>query len=378
MSTDKFVANHMKKIIILENTYYTVLSLRMEILRHFKDKGYEIYVLSKAEKNDIEILEKQGFHCIPVGTVVLNPIKAVQFFLKLIREIKQIQPDIIFSFTIRPNLFGSIAARLLGLPIVSNVTGTGPLTKDNGFVYRLIRLAYKFAFLRNQRVFFQNEDDYNFFLLNNYVRPNKAILLPGSGVDTEYYSPRPKTKNEFVFLMISRLIKDKGVLDYVYAAELVKKNYPEVKFQLLGPYWKQSTAKNTISEAEVSKWISQGTLDYLGYTLDVRPYIADADCIVLPSYREGCANVLMQGASMSKPLIASDVTGCRNLINDGETGYLCEVRNPESLAGKMTQLYSLAVEKRLEMGKMGREKMIKGYQKKVVLEAYEGEVNLND
>lgn len=368
----------MKKIIILENTYYTVLSLRMEILRHFKDKGYEIYVLSKAEKNDIEILEKQGFHCIPVGTVVLNPIKAVQFFLKLIREIKQIQPDIIFSFTIRPNLFGSIAARLLGLPIVSNVTGTGPLTKDNGFVYRLIRLAYKFAFLRNQRVFFQNEDDYNFFLLNNYVRPNKAILLPGSGVDTEYYSPRPKTKNEFVFLMISRLIKDKGVLDYVYAAELVKKNYPEVKFQLLGPYWKQSTAKNTISEAEVSKWISQGTLDYLGYTLDVRPYIADADCIVLPSYREGCANVLMQGASMSKPLIASDVTGCRNLINDGETGYLCEVRNPESLAGKMTQLYSLAVEKRLEMGKMGREKMIKGYQKKVVLEAYEGEVNLID
>lgn len=378
MSTDKFVANHMKKIIILENTYYTVLSLRMEILRHFKDKGYEIYVLSKAEKNDIEILEKQGFHCIPVGTVVLNPIKAVQFFLKLIREIKQIQPDIIFSFTIRPNLFGSIAARLLGLPIVSNVTGTGPLTKDNGFVYRLIRLAYKFAFLRNQRVFFQNEDDYNFFLLNNYVRPNKAILLPGSGVDTEYYSPRPKTKNEFVFLMISRLIKDKGVLDYAYAAELVKKNYPEVKFQLLGPYWKQSSAKNTISEAEVSKWISQGTLDYLGYTLDVRPYIADADCIVLPSYREGCANVLMQGASMSKPLIASDVTGCRNLINDGETGYLCEVRNPESLAGKMTQLYSLAVEKRLEMGKMGREKMIKGYQKKVVLEAYEGEVNLID
>jgi glycosyltransferase involved in cell wall biosynthesis len=368
----------MKKIIILENTYYTVLSLRMEILRHFKDKGYEIYVLSKAEKNDIEILEKQGFHCIPVGTVALNPIKAVQFFLKLIREIKQIQPDIIFSFTIRPNLFGSIAARLLGLPIVSNVTGTGPLTKDNGFVYRLIRLAYKFVFLRNQRVFFQNEDDYNFFLLNNYVRPNQAILLPGSGVDTEYYSPRPKTKNEFIFLMISRLIKDKGVQDYAYAAELVKMSYPEVKFQLLGPYWKQSTTKNTITEAEVSQWVSQGTLDYLGYTLDVRPFLANADCAVLPSYREGCANVLMQGASMAKPLIATDVTGCRNLVEDGITGYLCEVRNPESLAEKMIQLYNLAEQKRLEMGNMGREKMIKEYQKKIVLNAYEGEVNLND
>jgi glycosyltransferase involved in cell wall biosynthesis len=178
--------------------------------------------------------------------------------------------------------------------------------------------------------------------------------------------------------MISRLIKDKGVQDYAYAAELVKMSYPEVKFQLLGPYWKQSTTKNTITEAEVSQWVSQGTLDYLGYTLDVRPFIANADCAVLPSYREGCANVLMQGASMAKPLIATDVTGCRNLVEDGITGYLCEVRNPESLAEKMIQLYNLAEQKRLEMGNMGREKMIKEYQKKIVLNAYEGEVNLND
>lgn len=364
----------MKKIIILENTYYTVLSLRMEILRHFKSKGYEIYILSKAEKNDIEVLEKEGFHCRPVGTVVLNPIKALLFFLKLTMEIKRIQPTMIFSFTIRPNLFGSIVARLLGLPIVSNVTGTGPLTTDGSLVYRLIRSAYKFAFLKNQRVFFQNEDDYNYFLQNNYVKPKQAALLPGSGVDTDYYSPRPKTEDEFIFLMISRLIKDKGVLDYVHAAELVKKNYPEVKFQLLGPYWKQSTAKNTITEAEVSEWVVQGTLDYLGYTLDVRPYIADADCIVLPSYREGCANVLMQGASMAKPLIATDVTGCRNLINDGETGYLCEVKNPSSLAEKMIQLYLEPTEKRLEMGSKGREKMVNEYQKKIVLEAYDREL----
>jgi glycosyltransferase involved in cell wall biosynthesis len=364
----------MKKIIILENTYYTVLSLRMEILRHFRDKGYEIYVLSKAEKNDIEVLEKEGFHCRPVGTVVLNPIKALLFFLKLTMEIKRIQPTMIFSFTIRPNLFGSIVARLLGLPIVSNVTGTGPLTTDRSLIYRFIRSAYKFAFLKNQRVFFQNQDDYEFFLKSKYVSKDQAKLLPGSGVDTDYYTPRLKTQKEFSFLMVSRLIVDKGVRDYVEAARIVKSTYPEVQFCLLGPYWQQSTSKNTISEAEVKAWEAEGLINYLGYTLDVRPYIADADAIVLPSYREGCANVLMQGASMAKPLIATDVTGCRNLINDGETGYLCEVLNPESLSEKMIQLYTLDEKNRTEMGLKGREKMIKEYQKKIVLEAYEREL----
>ena len=345
----------------------------MEILRHFKDKGYEIYVLSKAEKNNIEILEKQGFHCRPVGTVVLNPIIACQFFFKLIQQIKQIQPDIIFSFTIRPNIFGSLAALFLSIPIVSNVTGTGPLTTDTGLVYRLIRLAYKFAFSKNQRVFFQNQDDYEFFLKNKYINKNQAKLLPGSGVDTDYYLPRPKTQKGFSFLMVSRLIVDKGVRDYIEAAQIVKSKYPEVQFCLLGPYWQQSISKNTITEAEVKTWEEEGIINYLGYTLDVRPYMANVDAIVLPSYREGCANVLMQGASMAKPLIATDVTGCRNLIENGITGYLCEVRNPVSLAEKMILLYNLAEDKRLEMGLKGREKMIKEYQKRLVLKAYEEE-----
>lgn len=364
----------MKKIIILENTYYTVLSLRMEILRHFKAKGYEIYVLSKAEKNDIEILEKEGLLCRPVGTVVLNPIKAIQFFYRLFKEIKQIQPDIVFSFTIRPNIFGSLAARLLSIPIVSNVTGTGPLTTNKGLVYSLIRLAYKLAFTKNQRVFFQNQDDYNFFIKNKYVKKEQAKLLPGSGVVTDYYLPRPKTHKGFNFLMVSRLIVDKGVREYVDAARIVKSRYPEVQFNLLGPFWQQSTSKNTITEAEVKAWEEEGLITYLGYTLDVRPFMAEADVIVLPSYREGCANVLMQGASMAKPLIATDVTGCRNLVEVGITGYLCEVRKPNSLAEKMINLYKLSTEKRQEMGLKGREKMIKEYQKKIVLEAYEGEV----
>ena len=363
-----------KKIIILENTFYTVLSLRMEILRYFKSKGYEIYVLAKAEKNDRQILENEGFHCIPVGSVVMNPWKAGLFFFRLIQEIKRIRPHIIFSFTIRPNIFGSLAARYLKIPIVSNVTGTGPLTTNQGLVYTTIRFIYKIAFQKNKRIFFQNDEDFAYFLQNNFVSSFQAKLLPGSGVDTDHYAPRQKTNLDFNFLMISRLIKDKGVLDYVQAAKLVKKKYPHIKFQILGPFWQQSTAQNTILEKEVEEWGVQGLIEYLGYTLDVRPYIAASDCIVLPSYREGCANVLMQGASMARPLIATDVTGCRNLVLDGETGYLCAVKNPQDLASKMIQLYTISSQDRQEMGRKGREKMVSDYQKSLVLEAYEEEM----
>lgn len=348
----------------------------MEILRYFRDKGFEIYVLSKAEDDDVERLEAEGFHCIAVGTVVLNPWRALMYFYRLLTAIHSIQPTLIFSFTIRPNIFGSIAARMLGYPIVSNVTGTGPLTTDTGLVYSLIKFAYKFAFLKNQRVFFQNEEDYQFFIHHGYVHSSQAHLLPGSGVDTKYYTPQPKSTLSFTFLMVSRLIVDKGVLDYIAAARLVRAMHPDIIFQLLGPFWQQSRAKNTISKKDVEDWEAEGVIHYLGYTHDVRPYMAEADAVVLPSYREGCANVLIQAASMARPLIATEVTGCKNLIENGITGFLCELRNPESLAEKMIQLYDLTEAKRNEMGNKGREKMKNEYQKTKVLEAYEREVGL--
>jgi glycosyltransferase involved in cell wall biosynthesis len=368
----------MQPIIILENTFYTVLSLRMEIMHYFKSKGYPIYVLSTGPKEDMDKLNQLGYQTIDVGSVVMHPIKALKYFFSLVREIKKINPEIIFSFTIRPNIFGSIVARILSKRIVSNVTGTGPLIIDNSWLYKTIRLVYKFAFTTNQCVFFQNKDDYSYFLENKYVKESQAKLLPGSGVDTSYYLPIEKNQNlPFTFLMISRLIKDKGVIEYIVAAREVKKQFPEVKFQLLGPFWTQSIGKNTISKQEIDSWVAEGIIDYLGYTNDVRPYIASADCIVLPSYREGCANVLMQGASMERPVIASDVTGCNNLIEVEKSGYVFPVRHVEKLVLSLLKMINLSPEERKTMGQLGRQKMINEYQKSIVLEAYELEVSCN-
>ena len=347
----------------------------MELMNFLKSKGYEIIVISTGPKEDAESLSERGFESIDVGSVVLNPLKAFLFFIRLIHQIKLISPQAILSFTIRPNIFGSIVARFLKIPILSNVTGTGPLTEDNSMLYKIIRQLYKFAFLKNKTVFFQNEEDMHYFLQNNFASEAQSVLLPGSGVDIERYSPRPKTSEGFSFLMISRLIKDKGVLEYVEAAKLLKISHPEIEFKLLGPFWTQSIGKNTIKKEEVENWVGSGIINYLGYSLDIRPVIQEASCIVLPSYREGCSNVLMQAASMAKPLITCDVTGCRNLVEDQKTGLIAEVRNTTDLADKMLSMYKLSEEDRTEMGRRGREKMKNEYQKQRVLEAYLSELN---
>lgn len=347
----------------------------MELMNFLKSNGYEIIVISTGPREDVENLSKRGFESIDVGSVVLNPFKAFLFFIRLIHKIKLISPQAILSFTIRPNIFGSIVARFLKIPILSNVTGTGPLTEDNSMLYRIIRQLYKFAFLKNKTVFFQNEEDMHYFLQNNFASESQSILLPGSGVDIERYSPRHKTSEGFSFLMISRLIKDKGVIEYVEAAKLLKISHPEIEFKLLGPFWTQSIGKNTIKKEEVENWVGSGIINYLGYSLDIRPVIQEANCIVLPSYREGCSNVLMQAASMAKPLITCDVTGCRNLVEDQMTGLIAEVRNATDLADKMLSMFKLSEEDRTEMGRRGREKMRNEYQKQRVLEAYLSELS---
>lgn len=367
----------MKRIVIIENTFYTVLSLRMEIIQHLQSKSLDIYVLSTGSEEDKKELESYQVKVFDIGKLVSNPLSLVGFLYRIYAFLKEIKPAIIYTFTIRPNIFGSLVAGWMKIPTVSNITGIGPLFENQSFVYRVARGFYHFAMKKNQRIFFQNQMDMDLFLNHNYCLPQQAKLLPGSGVDVDKFAPiaDEKSSETFVFLMISRLIKDKGVLEYVEAARKVKEKYPIVQFQLLGPFWTQNLKSNTISEADVHQWEQEGLLSYLGYTYDVRPFIAASDCIVLPSYREGNANVLMQGASMEKPLLATDVVGCNNLVVDGETGFLFEVKNADDLAHKMEKMLLLSPSNRQEMGKKGRTFMKTHYNKTVVLEAYEAELN---
>jgi glycosyltransferase involved in cell wall biosynthesis len=350
----------------------------MEIIQYLQSKSLEVYVLSTGDAQDKQELESYQVKVFDIGKLVSNPFSLLGFLYRIYKFLKEIKPEIVYTFTIRPNIFGSLVAGWIQIPTVSNITGIGPLFENQSFVYRIARGFYHFAMKKNQRIFFQNAMDMNLFLNHNYCLPQQAKLLPGSGVDVEKFTPVAveKSSNNFVFLMISRLIKDKGVLEYVEAARKVKQKFPQAQFQLLGPFWTQNLKSNTITKENVKGWVDEQIIDYLGYTYDVRPYIAASDCIVLPSYREGNANVLMQGASMEKPLLASDVVGCNNLVVDGETGFLFEVKNVDDLANKMEKMLQLSLPERQTMGQKGRAFMKQHYNKTVVLEAYEAELSV--
>jgi glycosyltransferase involved in cell wall biosynthesis len=197
--------------------------------------------------------------------------------------------------------------------------------------------------------------------------------VSGSGINCEQFAPQPSTRandGKFVFLFISRLLKDKGTLEYVEAASLLKRKFPYAEFHIVGPLWTGNKRSLTVTADELNQWIKNGWIIYHDKQKDVRPFIADADCVVMPSYREGMSNILLEGASMAKPLIATDVTGCRDIVEHGVNGFLCKVKSGADLADKMIQMMKLSAEEREMMGKKGREKMIRGFDKKIVIQNY--------
>jgi glycosyltransferase involved in cell wall biosynthesis len=265
-----------------------------------------------------------------------------------------------------------MVTRRLKIPTITNITGIGPLFASDSIVYRSARTMYKFVLKKTAKIFFQNNDDMKLFVDNNFIKPELAERIPGSGIDHEYFKPIGSaiTKNGFSFLFISRLVKDKGIAEYVEAAHLLKDVLPGVTFQVLGPMWLQNLKGNTVTQAELDGWLKEGIITYLGEAVDVRPYIAAADCIVLPSYREGTSNVLLEASSMERPCITCDVTGCREIVDDGLTGFLCEVKNASDLAAAMKKMALLPAEKRIDMGKKARLKVIREFDKQIVIDAY--------
>ncbi|HMJ48006.1 MAG TPA: glycosyltransferase family 4 protein, partial [Ferruginibacter sp.] len=271
-----------------------------------------------------------------------------------------------------PAIWGNVVAARLRVPTITNITGIGPLFARNNIAYLSARTLYKFVLKNTAKIFFQNYDDMNIFMEKKFVHPARAERIPGSGIDHEYYQPmeKPASNGKFIFLFISRLVKDKGIIEYVQAARSLKSRLPDAEFRVLGPVWLQNLKDNTVTEKEIQHWMKEGIINYLGETKDVRPHIASADCVVLPSYREGTSNVLLEASSMERPCITCDTTGCREIVEDEVTGFLCKVKDAGSLADKMIKMANLTEAGRREMGKRARQKVIKEFDKQIVIDAY--------
>ncbi len=288
----------------------------------------------------------------------------------MFRSLRNLAPALVLGFTIKNNVYGALAARALGVPFIPTITGLGTAFLSGPALQLVAETLYRGAFARAPVVVFQNEDDRSLFVSRRLVADRQAQIVPGSGVDLGRFAPRPAPapKAGVTFLLIARVLRDKGVMEFAEAARRIRADRPDVCFELLGPLGVEN--RSAIDPAVVAAWVNAGVLSYHGGVEDVRPYIASADCVVLPSYREGMPRSLLEAAAMGRPVIASDVPGCRGVVDDQVTGLLCRARDAESLRIAMLDFLAMPPAQRDAMGLAGRAKMEREFDASLVVSAY--------
>ncbi|WP_129561386.1 glycosyltransferase family 4 protein [Paraburkholderia dokdonensis] len=358
-------------IALVCNTAWAIYTYRQGFLRALNAAGAQVTIIAPRDRT-FEPLAEMGCNCVdlPVASKGTNPLDDLRTLLALFKHYRALNPDVVFHYTIKPNIYGSVAAWLARVPSVAVTTGLGYVFIQKSRAAQVAKRLYRFAFRFPREVWFLNRDDETAFRQENLlVHPERARLLHGEGVDLDEYAftPLPE-REEFAFVLIGRLLWDKGVGEYVGAARQLRARYPHARFRVLGPVGVDNPS--AITREEVAAWEREGVIEYLGETADVRPYIADADCVVLPSYREGVPRTLMEAGAMGRPIVATDVPGCREVVTDGDNGLLCAARDAAALAAALSRMLDMAPSARAAMAERGRKKIAKEFDERVVVQRY--------
>ena len=363
-----------RKVVICLNTAWNLLNFRAGLIRALVAQGYEVVAVAPDDSYAPRLAELGcRFVALPMDNQGTHPLRDAVLLWRFVRLLRRERPAVYLGYTVKPNVYGSLAAHWLGIPVINNIAGLGAVFIRDGWLVRLVRWLYRMALGRSAKVFFQNDDDRQLFVQGGLVRPDVTDLLPGSGIDLARFAWAPvvvadATPRKFRFLLIARMLRDKGVGEYVAAASALHARFPLVEWCLLGFLDVQNPA--AISRAEMETWVAQGAVRYLGVSDDVRAEIAAADCVVLPSYREGTPRTLLEAAAMGRPIITTDAVGCREVVDDGRNGFLCQPRDAADLAAKMERMLSLPPHQRAEMGLRGRQKMEAEFDEHIVIQKY--------
>jgi glycosyltransferase involved in cell wall biosynthesis len=342
----------------------------MNFVKAMQGKGYEIHTIAPVD-DFTPLLVEAGciHHPLKMDSRGANPIKDSALIFELWSIYRKVKPDIVLHYTIKPNVYGTLAASILKIPVVNNVCGLGTVFLKNNIVSAIAIGLYKLAFRFPKKIFFQNPEDLELFVNRKLSPKETADLLPGSGIDLEKFKPTEYKRNKkFTFLLISRLITDKGILEYIDAVKQLKDQGIDARFQILGA--KDPEHKRGIKLPVIDEWIKSNTIEYLGTAKDVRHFINQADCIVLPSYREGTPRTLLEAASSGKPIIATDVPGCHQVVHHNFNGLLCQIKDVNDLASKMRDMSHLDDETLRLFGENGRKKMELEYDENRVIDKY--------
>jgi glycosyltransferase involved in cell wall biosynthesis len=365
----------MSKILISSRCAWDLINYRSGQIQAIRNCGQEVICAAAADGYE-KLLDGMGarFIALPVPVRSINPVADLRLMWRFYQLYRREQPDVVHHFTTKPIIYGGIAARFAKVPcVVNTITGLGYSFSDCAprMLRRVVELQYRAALSTAHTTFFQNEDDRTLFTDGGLVHRDRTRLLPGSGVNTQHFSPRQPTSDKrgdqpVVFLMMGRLLKDKGVYEFVEAARRVRLAYPGTRFQLLGR--RDETNPSVVPLADLQTWQDSGEVEYLGVTDDVRDSVSGADVIVLPSYyREGTPRSLLEGAAMGKPIITTDAVGCREVVDQGVNGLLVRVKDAAALAEAMICMLE-DEECRHKMGLAGREKIVREFDEQIVIQ----------
>lgn len=352
-----------KRILVLANNDVGLYRFRKDLLAALLGAGHEVYI-SLPDGGFISELVQLGcrFLDTPIDRRGMNPLHDSKLFHQYRAILKEVKPDLVLTYTIKPNIYGGLACRMAHIPYAVNITGLGSAIENGGWLRRFVLALYRPALKGARVVFFENAGNRDTLVSAGVVPEGRGVVLNGAGVNLEDYPYQPYPQEGPVrFLFVGRVMREKGVDELFAAAKRMKQEYGDgVEFHIVGSF--EEGYKPLMDELEKA-----GVVQYHGYQSDMKRFYAMASCVVLPSYHEGMSNVLLEAAASGRPLITSDIPGCREALEDGNSGYLCPAKDANALYGAMQRVMELSVEQRSEMGCRGRKRMVKMFDKLLVI-----------
>jgi len=360
-----------KSVLFIANTSWNLSNFRLNLMRNIRDEGYRVIAVAPRD-NSTDSIIKEGFGFRELKYLKRkgsNPLSDLKLYLEIKKIIKELGPKFIFSYTIKPVIYTNLAS-IKKSTSISTITGLGYTFLNNNLTSKIARKLYKIALTKCDHIYFQNIDDRELFEKSKIIKQDKARIINGSGIDTDKFKPLENRKENsfFTFLFIGRLLKDKGIYELLEASSRLIEIDSGVKLKIIGPFDEDNPS--SISKENFEMHTNSKNIEYLGYMNNVIHEIQKADCVVLPSYREGIPRVLLEAISVEKPIIATNVPGCRQVVDDGVNGYLVEVKSHEDLFLKMKMMIEFTEETRREMGKKGRKKAREVFDIKLINNHY--------
>lgn len=368
----------MHNIAIVANTSFNIVNFRLPLMQHLKNIGYRVIAIAPEDEHTPTI-HIHNFEYIPLTKLArkgTNPFQDLKLLVELKNIYKKENITIALQFTIKPNIYGSLAAVLSNTKTICTVTGLGYTFLNNSLASTISKFLYKIAFHYAQLIYFQNTDDENLFIQKNIAQPNKTKVINGSGIDTAHFHPNyckknPTEKNTLTFLFIGRLLKDKGILEFLKAAQKITAKHNNTYFAIVGEC--DTNNPSAISQATLHNYLLENRITYLGYQKDTRNAICQADCLVLPSYREGLPRVILEAMAMQKPCITTNTAGCKDAV-DKTCAILANVADTESLALAIEKFITLTTPQKEEMGVAARNRAIQKFSIEIINQKYQADI----